>query len=65
MAGKLVFNKFRNVYIIPLFIQTYVIKALSLEKNQKLEKLMAEIKEAKKDPQFRRELRQFIKTTTS
>ncbi len=35
------------------------------KKTQSWEKLMTEIEEAKKDPQWRKELRQFIKITTS
>jgi len=41
-------------------------KLLSRErKKQSWNKLMVEIEEAKKDPQWRKELRQFIKITTS
>ncbi len=40
-------------------------KLFSKKKDQKWARLMAEIKEAKKDPQFRKELKQFIKVTTS
>ena len=35
------------------------------KKAQSWDKLMTEIEEAKKDPQWRKELKQFIKITTS
>jgi len=35
------------------------------KKTQSWNSLMAEIEEAKKDPQWRKELKQFIKITTS
>jgi trimethylamine:corrinoid methyltransferase-like protein len=34
-------------------------------KKQRWKQLMAEIEEAKKDPEWRKELKQFIKITTS